>query len=128
METDLCLPNRLYRCRACGALWKCEIPGPVPTCCGNVMSEVRENTSDGAVEKHLPVIEKRDGGILVKIGSAPHPMTAEHWIMWIEVHSGGLSLRCDLHPGDLPQAFFPIPWQPGLVAGEYCNLHGFWRT
>ena len=40
------------------------------------------NTSEGAAEKHLPVVEIDGRHITVKVGSIFHPMTEEHSIGW----------------------------------------------
>jgi superoxide reductase len=39
-----------------------------------------ENTFSAAKEKHVPVIEKITGGVLVKVGSVEHPMIETHYI------------------------------------------------
>jgi superoxide reductase len=39
-----------------------------------------ENTFSAAKEKHVPVIEKITGGVLVKVGSVEHPMIDTHYI------------------------------------------------
>ena len=46
-----------------------------------------ENTVDAVKERHVPVIEKSKGGVLVKVGSVEHPMIDTHYIEWIEVHT-----------------------------------------
>jgi superoxide reductase len=73
------------------------------------------------------VIEKTDEGILVKVGSVPHPMEEKHYIEWIELTVDGTVLRKFLKPGDAPEAFFKVS---GEVSGarEYCNVHGLWRS
>ena len=81
----------------------------------------------GAAEKHVPVIEKRGNGILVKVGEIAHPMIEEHYIAWIEVTSGSVVMRRQLNPGEPPEAFFEIPYSDKLVAREYCNKHGLWK-
>ena len=35
---------------------------------------MEENTVDASYEKHVPAVEKTDEGVLVKVGSAVHPM------------------------------------------------------
>jgi superoxide reductase len=44
------------------------------------MKPMKENTTDGVKEKHVPVVEKIVGGCKVKIGSVPHPMEEKHYI------------------------------------------------
>ena len=85
-----------------------------------------ENTVDAAVEKHLPVIENIDGGVIVKVGAVEHPMLEEHHIEWIEVHTANKVYRKYLKPGEKPEAIFKVD-EEVLFAREYCNLHGFWK-
>jgi superoxide reductase len=90
------------------------------------MKLLKENTTDAAKEKHVPVIEKQDNGYLVKVGSAPHPMEEKHYIEWIELMADGKAYRQFLKPGDKPEAFFEIK-AGSVTAREYCNLHGLWK-
>lgn len=96
-------------------------------CCGETMKELTENTTDAAVEKHVPVVEKADGGIKVVVGSVAHPMADDHWIEWIEVIAGKTVYRQFLDPSDAPEAFFPIA-EEGATVRAYCNLHGLWKA
>ncbi|MEI6610758.1 MAG: desulfoferrodoxin, partial [Deltaproteobacteria bacterium] len=96
-------------------------------CCGQPMTLQKENGVDASKEKHVPVVEKTADGILVKVGSIPHPMEAKHWIQWIEILVNGRSCRAFLNPGDKPEAFFPVKADK-FVVREYCNLHGLWKT
>jgi len=61
------------------------------------------------------------------VGSVPHPMTAEHWIEWIELLADGAAYRKFLEPGDAPEATFAIA-ATNVTAREYCNLHGLWKA
>ena len=75
--------SEIRRCASCGAMIEvledCTCSGCCGfTCCGKEMQTLKENTSDGAAEKHVPVIEKRGNGILVKVGEIAHPMIEEH--------------------------------------------------
>lgn len=94
-------------------------------CCGQAMSLIVENTVDGAKEKHVPVIEKVEGSVLVKVGSVEHPMLDNQYIEWIEVYTEKKVYKKFLKPGDKPEAFFRIE-EVVLFAREYCNLHGLW--
>ncbi len=96
-------------------------------CGGEAMKELAENTVDAAREKHVPVIEKVDGGFKVKVGDVPHPMDPDHWIVWIEVMADGKQYRQFLNPGDDPEATFPIE-ADSITAREYCNKHGLWKA
>jgi superoxide reductase len=86
-----------------------------------------ENTVDAAKEKHVPVIENTAEGFKVKVGSVAHPMEESHYIEWIEVIADDQAYRQFLHPGGAPEATFAIKAKK-VVAREYCNLHGLWKS
>lgn len=117
--------NDMYKCE-CGSVVEVILAGaPAPSCCGKEMAVLKENSVDAAKEKHVPVIEKVDGGYRVQIGSVPHPMTPEHWITTIELIADGQVLRQSLAPTDKPEATF-MTKATKVKAREYCNLHGLW--
>lgn len=96
-------------------------------CCGQPMELLSEKTEDSGFEKHVPVIEKTEQGILVKVGSVPHPMEDAHYIEWIELIADGKSCRKFLKPGEKPEALFEVIAEK-ITAREYCNIHGLWRV
>jgi superoxide reductase len=96
-------------------------------CCGEPMVRLEEQTADYKTEKHVPMIEKQDGGFLVKVGSVPHPMEEKHYIEWIELIADGVSYREYLKPGDEPEAYFCIE-ADDVSAREYCNVHSLWKS
>ncbi len=49
------------------------------------MELLTANTTDAAVEKHIPVVKEEGNRLIVEVGSVLHPMTAEHNIKWIAV-------------------------------------------
>lgn len=116
-----------YRCSKCGSIVEVLAPGAEPTCCGKPMRALKENTTDAATEKHVPVIEKTDGGYKVSVGSVEHPMLAEHYIQWIELLTSTDVLRHELKPGEKPVAVFTTDAE-AVAAREYCNLHGLWKA
>ncbi|MFA5022254.1 MAG: desulfoferrodoxin [Patescibacteria group bacterium] len=121
--------NQVYKCNICGNIVQILHNGAGElVCCGQPMQLLKENTVDASLEKHVPVIEKTDKGIKVKVGSEPHPMEAKHYIEWIQVIAGNTAYRQYLKPGDAPEAEFCIPYSDNLVAREYCNLHGLWQS
>jgi superoxide reductase len=91
------------------------------------MELLAENSVDAATEKHVPVIEKTETGVKVKIGSVSHPMEETHFIEWIEIIADGQSYKKFLQPGDAPEAEFCVEASE-IIAREYCNLHGLWRS
>jgi len=121
----------VYKCDLCGMIVEV-LHGGVGhlACCNKNMRLLRENESDGAVEKHVPVIEFIQDGVKVSVGSLPHPMLEEHFIEWIELIAGDKVYRQNLKPGENPEAFFKIGSEVDpkeIVAREYCNLHGLWK-
>lgn len=118
---------RTYRCNVC---WNTVdvIHAGVGTlvCCGKPMDLLVENANQAEREKHVPRVERIDGGSRVTVGAAPHPMEKNHHIEWIEVADGGLVCRQFLAPGEAPRAFLPLGKEK-LAVRAYCNLHGLWR-
>jgi len=118
----------VYKCNKCGIVVEVLTAGAgAVVCCGEPMRLLKENTTDAATEKHVPVIEKTAEGLKVTVGSVPHPMTEEHLIEWIEVIANGKICRKYLSPGDEPVAVFCVQAE-NVVAREYCNLHGVWKA
>ena len=118
----------IYKCEACGNIVEVLTGGGGElVCCGEPMKLYVENTVDAAKEKHVPVIEKIEGGYKVKVGSVAHPMEAKHYIEWIEIIADGKAYRQFLNPGDAPEAVFMID-AASITAREYCNLHGLWKA
>jgi len=120
----------IYKCGKCGNIVQV-LHGEKPPvmCCGQPMDRLVENTVDAAKEKHVPVIEKIQGGYAVKVGSVPHPMGNDHWIEWIELASEDNTFvqRQMLTPTSAPRAEFKTD-AAKVVAREYCNLHGLWKA
>lgn len=118
----------IYKCMVCGNIVEVLHTGVGSlVCCEQPMKLMTENTTDAAKEKHVPVIEKIDGGYKVKIGSVPHPMEEKHYIEWIELIADGRADREFLMPGQKPEAVFKVD-AANVSAREYCNLHGLWKA
>lgn len=117
----------VYKCEKCGNVVELMISGGGDlVCCGQPMTLLDEKTADAATEKHVPLIEKIDGGYKVKVGSVPHPMADDHWIQWIELVADDAVYYQYLNPGDAPEAVFTID-AAAVTAREYCNKHGLWK-
>ncbi|MBL4902597.1 MAG: desulfoferrodoxin [Desulfocapsa sp.] len=119
---------QVYKCELCGNIVEVLHGGGSDlVCCGENMVHVKENTVDAAKEKHVPVVEKIDGGFKISVGSVPHPMEEKHYIEWIEASTeDGRVFRKFLSPGMVAEAVFMID-ADSITAREYCNLHGLWK-
>jgi superoxide reductase len=118
----------VYKCGVCGNIVEVLHAGKGNlVCCGKPMSLLIENTVDAAKEKHVPVIEKIDDGVKVKVGEVAHPMEEKHWIEWVEIIADGKTYRQYLNPGEAPEAIFNVTADQ-ITAREYCNIHGFWKA
>ena len=120
---------KFFVCRHCGnVIAYVKSSGVKVVCCGEPMQELVPNTSDGAGEKHVPVVVREGGVVTVKVGSVEHPMLEAHYIEWIALQTtAGVQLR-RLAPGQKPEAVFALaPGEEVVAAFEYCNLHGLWK-
>ncbi len=120
---------KFFKCAHCGQMIAMVKETGVPViCCGEPMKELKAGTTDGAREKHVPVVEVKDGKAFVKVGSVEHPMLEEHYIEWIALKTNLGNQRKQLKPGEKPEAVFPLlEGEEVLEAYEYCNLHSLWK-
>ncbi len=123
---------KIYSCGICG-----NVVGVINAgvgelvCCGKPMTAMDEKSSAGeGKEKHVPVIEKIDGGIRVKVGSVPHPMEEKHYIQLVQlIKNGEVFEGKRLRPSDAPVAeFCCVADIETLSARILCNLHGLWKS
>jgi len=118
----------VYKCGICGNIVEVvHGAGGTLVCCGQDMVLQKENTTDAAQEKHVPIIEKTADGFKVKVGSVAHPMEEKHYIEWVEIIADGTAYRKFLSPGDAPEAEFKLAADK-IIAREYCNVHGHWKA
>jgi superoxide reductase len=120
--------NEIYKCNVCGNIVEVRHAsfGEL-VCCGQPMNQQFEKNHDQGLEKHVPVVEKTNNGIFVKVGSVQHPMEEKHYIEFIEV-----IVEDEIHikyfkPGDKPEHEFRVRADKFIVR-EYCNIHGLWRN
>ncbi len=118
----------IYKCEICGNIVEV-LHGGAGTlvCCGVDMLLLKENTTDAATEKHVPVVEKTETSTKVKVGEVAHPMEEKHFIEWIQLITDGTSCRKFLNPGDAPEIECPVKPNEFMVRA-YCNLHGLWKA
>lgn len=119
---------KIYRCKKCGnIIITINDEGGTLSCCDTKMVELKANSVDAAVEKHVPVISEEDGIVTVTCGEVIHPMTDEHYIEFMIIETDkGYSIKY-LNPGDEPKCVFKLVDDEKLISAyAYCNLHGLW--
>lgn len=123
------MDERFFQCDVCGNLIVTLIAsGVIPECCGEKMTQIKANTTDGAREKHVPLSVYVAGCKLkVCVGSVAHPMTDQHHISFICLETQSGFVVHYLNPGDVPTATFCYSSRP-IAVYAYCNLHGLWRA
>ena len=122
---------KFLRCEVCGKIIAMVNDcSSCPTkCCGEAMKEIVPNTSDGAHEKHVPVIKQEGNKVIVEVGSVAHPMLDVHYIEWIALETDKGNQRKQLKPGDAPRAEFALLEGEKVVSAyAYCNLHSLFKA
>lgn len=121
---------KYYVCEHCGNIVEYVKESGVPVmCCGQKMTEMVPGTSDGAHEKHVPVIKQEGDMVVVEVGSVEHPMVEAHYIEWITLETTKGVHRMKLSYTDKPKAAFKLVEGEEVVAAyEHCNLHGLWKS
>ena len=121
---------KFYKCDICGKIVAVVKPTQADTvCCGQPMRELVPGTTDGALEKHVPVYTVEGNTVTVKVGEVAHPMTEAHSIEWIAIETEQGEQRKALRPGDKPEATFAlVPYDKVKSVYELCNLHGLWKA
>ena len=116
----------LKKCPKCGAtvevVQDCTCADCGFRCCNMPMVTIKPNSSEASFEKHLPVVEKHDQFISVKVN---HVMEEAHYITWIALYHEGGKIVYELKPGNPAQVVFP--YIKGSILYSYCNLHGLWQ-
>ncbi len=121
--------GQIYRCNVCGNIVEVvHVGGGTLKCCEKEMELLDDTPKEAGAEKHIPIIEKTDKGVKVKVGSLQHPMEEKHFIEWISITTDGQVYRKFLKPGDAPEAEFEIGFTGDIKAREYCTVHGLWKS
>lgn len=120
----------MYKCEVCGNTVQIILEGfGQLVCCGQPMLKMTPKKSDEtAQEKHVPVFVKTDDGAEIRVGSTPHPMEDEHYIMFVETISkdkNRMQLQY-LYPHQEPKMVVKEVIDKA-TALEYCNVHGLWE-
>ena len=123
--------NEIYNCSVCGnVITVLEVGGGELVCCEKPMmlQEAKTEEQEGK-EKHVPVVEIEGNKVTVKVGSVPHPMEDGHFIELIQlIKDGKVVAQKQLSPGKDPEAVFCLDDTDGIIAREYCNVHGLWKN
>ncbi len=119
----------VFKCEKCGSMViKINDAACTPVCCGDPMTSLVPGTSDGAHEKHVPVVEIDGNKVTVKVGEVEHPMMDNHYIQYIWLVTDKGFMQKNLSPSDKPVAEFILAdGEKAVAAYEYCNLHGLWK-
>lgn len=123
---------KLFKCNTCGNIVvKIIDSGVTPSCCGKNMTELIPESTDGALEKHVPVFERKGNVICITVGKEEHPMTDMHHIEFIilETNKGFYIHRIHKEGCEvcLPKAcFYMVAGEEPVAVYEYCNLHGLY--
>ena len=91
------------------------------------LEEIKANTVEASLEKHLSVIMQNGNEYEVKVGEVSHPMTEEHHIVFIllEFEDGYVIKYLDKEE----EATMKCKREDNLLAAYcFCNLHGLWMT
>ncbi len=91
-------------------------------CCGEKMEVVKANSTDGAIEKHVPTCEIDGEEIVVEVN---HVMEEDHYIEWIAAVSSNEEQIKYLKPGMKAKARFKL--FDNMVLYAYCNKHSLWK-
>ena len=121
--------QKFYICHHCGNLaGLINEKGAPMVCCGEKMSELVPNSVEASSEKHLPDVKVSGNTVTVQVGSALHPMEAEHSIkfIYLETELGGQRKACKA--GGEPKQSFSLTDDKPVAVYAYCNLHGLWKT
>ena len=121
---------KIFKCNVCGNIVILTVEGGGKlVCCGQDMTLLEPNTSEGAGEKHLPDVTVEGNKVLVKVGSVAHPMLPAHYIQFVVLETNKGYKVAKLTPGEAPEAAFVLSdGEEAVAAYEYCNLHGLWKT
>ncbi len=121
---------KIFKCNVCGNIVILTVEGGGKlVCCGQDMTLLEPNTSEGAGEKHLPDVTVEGNKVLVKVGSVAHPMLPAHYIQFVVLETSKGYKVAKLSPGEAPETAFVLSeGEEAVAAYEYCNLHGLWKT
>lgn len=93
----------------------------------DTLKEIKANSEEAAVEKHIPFVEIKDNKIKAVVGEVIHPMVEDHFIEFIVAEFESSFEVKYLKPGMAPEAVFSVKKEEKLLnVYAYCNKHGMW--
>lgn len=123
------MKNYFYVCQQCGITAIADSDKVEASCNGQPLTLLNANTVDAAVEKHVPIVTRKDGILTVNVGSVSHPMSAEHHIAWVTVETDQGLYKKSLQTDGAPVVEFALlEGEEVLNVKAYCNLHGLWQS
>jgi superoxide reductase len=119
----------MFVCSNCGNVVEI-VGGPEAQlmCCSCPMDVLEPKYQEEGAKKHVPIIEEGGNGVTVRVGETEHPMTANHYVMRIELLTAEMAFRVELEPGDKPGATFPVAQEDIIELRSLCSEHGLWRA
>ena len=121
--------KKFYICETCGNLiGMIHSSGVNVVCCGKKMTELEAGVVEASHEKHIPVVEVKEGVVSVNVGSVIHPMSDAHHIGWIYLETDKGSQKKVLDPNGGPIATFILSDERPIAVYAWCNLHGLWKA
>jgi superoxide reductase len=94
--------KQIFKCEVCGNIIEVLHGGEGDlVCCGQNMTLFDEKAADEGKEKHF--------------------------IEWIELIDSDKTYRHYLKPGQSPETIFETR-NKGVIAREYCSVHGLWKS
>ncbi len=124
---------QLYKCNICGNVVEIINEGYGSlVCCSLPMELLEEKTADEQIqEKHVPIVTMEGDNKTIRVGTIPHPMEKEHYIVFIEAISPDKKYikRKYLVPNDEPKLDLKSHFKDSdFIARELCNIHGLWSS
>lgn len=119
----------IYLCEHCKNVAIKLVDKGIPlVCCGEKMTALVPMQSDGALEKHLPVLAFDEDTLAVTVGEVLHPMLENHYINFVVVELVDGYLIKHLSPASQPVAKINVKKDDVVAVYEYCNLHGLYKV
>ena len=111
--------NQIYKCFTCGNIVEVASAGAgTLVCCNEEMELLTPEIKEEGGVKHIPVIEKVDEGISVKLGEVPHPMDEDHYINFIILTDGEQVYRANLKQSQILKLVHTVMF---MVFGHHNN-------